>query len=219
MLSDADWAIAPLAFSGGDRATAGANGGGSQSVSPPFPEPIYQAGELDQYEETKEHGTYDQETEDQGFLPPPPPMVFESAGQGYASSSQPEPQRLGYLPYYYDYMFLTGQYPPGTYTHASRSYEQGRDRWQDVHYVRDYPSVAEQPETITDAAAAQQSFDASKQPLGQSMASYRPSSAQPLPSGPSYGNPMQAPSYSQGGYNMGKVHIKSANDMYSGNFI
>lgn len=196
LFSDDDWAIAPPAFSGSDRANV--------EVSPPLPGPVYQAGELSQYEETMEDGAYEQETEEQGYLPPPPPlpMMSESAGQGYASLPQPQP--WDFYPYY-DYMFLTGQYPPGTYSHASRSYEQGHDSWQDLHYVREHTGPAEQPETITDTAA-QRSFEAPKQPLGKPMAGYRPSSAQPLPSGPSYGNAMQAPTYSQGGYNVGKVH-------------
>ncbi|XP_037635256.1 glycine-rich cell wall structural protein 1.8-like isoform X5 [Sebastes umbrosus] len=49
-------------------------------------------------------------------------------------------------------MFVTGQYPPGTVTHTTTSYEQGRDHWQDVHYVRDaphYPAPAQQIETFT----------------------------------------------------------------------
>lgn len=114
-----------------------------ESVSQPFPGSQYQAGELSTYEGVMEHGTSDRETTEQGFMPPP---VKRFAGRG--RTSPPRPEFGGYLPfplYYYDFRFLTGQYPPGTYTHASNSYEQGRDSWQDAHYVRDYVPLNPRP--------------------------------------------------------------------------
>ncbi|KAG7230356.1 hypothetical protein INR49_024461 [Caranx melampygus] len=102
------------------------------------------------------------ETEETGFLPPvppPPPLpVHKSAEPSFTSQPRPMPHPgWGFYPYY-DYMFLTGQYPPGTVTHASSSFEQGRDHWQDVHYVRDHypqnPRPVPQAEPIKDHSAA-----------------------------------------------------------------
>ncbi|XP_040920646.1 uncharacterized protein LOC121199774 isoform X3 [Toxotes jaculatrix] len=42
-------------------------------------------------------------------------------------SSNPAPELLG-----------PSNYPPGTVTHLSSSFEQGGDYWQDTHYIRDY---------------------------------------------------------------------------------
>lgn len=130
-----------------------------ESVSQPFPGSQYQAGELSTYEGVMEHGTSDRETTEQGFMPPPVP-VKRFAGRG--KTSPPRPEFGGYFPfplYYYDYRFLTGQYPPGTYTHASNSYEQGRDSWQDAHYVRDYipldPGPVRQDQTYSKVSDTQ----------------------------------------------------------------
>ena len=101
-----------------------------ENVSPPGPE--YQAGELSQFEQTSESGFYQTETEDEGFLPPPLPMQL-SAGQAESSMGG---RWFPFLPYPYDYMFVTGQYPPGTFSHSISSSEQGSDNWEDVHYMR-----------------------------------------------------------------------------------
>ncbi|KAI3351179.1 hypothetical protein L3Q82_005737 [Scortum barcoo] len=94
------------------------------------------------------------ETEEQGYLLPPPPMQV-SAGSGFTSQpvSLPSPGGI-WGPYPdYVYMFLTGQYPQGTLTYSSSTYKQGNDHWQDVHYeCYYYPEVsspAQQPETST----------------------------------------------------------------------
>ncbi|XP_042338483.1 translation initiation factor IF-2-like [Plectropomus leopardus] len=146
-----------------------------QHVSPP--RPVYQAGELSHYEHNFEHGNYEGETEELGSLPPPPPpyaMDEEPTPEGYTSEPRPDPNMgAGYwLPYPYDMMFLTGQYPPGTYTHSSSSYEQGRDHWQDDHYVRyhdPYSGPAQQMVIPTGDSAALESYEDPNTPV---MAGY-----------------------------------------------
>lgn len=178
-------------------AAQGVGFSGPQGVSPPLPGPVYQAGELSRYEGSTENGAYQRETEEQGFMPPPPMMA--SAGQDFTSQPRPYPGHRGFYPYY-DYMFLTGQYPPGTVSHASSSYEHGHDSWQDSHYVRDYAPYnpgPSQTETFTDSAAPQ-SFQAPEQPV----AGYSKGDAHP----PAYRNAMQPGLRHQvGGYNVGKV--------------
>lgn len=116
-----------------------------------YPVPEFQAGELSQFEKVLEHGKSESETEEQGspprrqgFLPPPlPPPGLEALSE--VSTSEPQhliPNR-GWIryPFPYDYMFLTGQYPPGTVSHFSSNFEQGNNHWRDTHYIRDnYPN-------------------------------------------------------------------------------
>ncbi|CAK6975997.1 protein PRRC2A-like [Scomber scombrus] len=169
---DMNWAVAPLStFSAGEERSAGAYGVGSSgpvNVSPAIypPPPAYQAGEMSNLEEAFEHGNYETETEDQGFYSPPRPMQA-SAGQAFTSQPQPGPGMGGYwgrYPYY-DYMFVTGQYPPGTYTDFSASNEQGFDNWEDAHYRRYYPAQ------VTKTSAVPQRYEdprpAVKAPYGK----------------------------------------------------
>ncbi len=101
---------------------------------------------MSEVENSYEHGNYKSETEERGFQPPPP-GVKVLAGH---SSSELKPSGPGrswvVYPYPYDYMFLTGQYPEGTITHYSSSFEHGRDHWEDNHYIRDY--IPANPETF-----------------------------------------------------------------------
>ncbi|CAK6962822.1 hypothetical protein KUCAC02_004220 [Scomber scombrus] len=171
-LRDMNWAVAPLStFSAGEERSAGAYGVGSSgpvNVSPAIypPPPAYQAGEMSNLEEAFEHGNYETETEDQGFYSPPRPMQA-FAGQAFTSQPRPGPGMGGYwgrYPYY-DYMFVTGQYPPGTYTDFSVSNEQGLDNWEDAHYRRYYPAQ------VTKTSAVPQNFEdprpAVKAPYGK----------------------------------------------------
>ncbi len=145
LFSDINWAVEPPTFlSGGTEASADIRGVGSsrpENVSPllPPPGPVYQAGELSHYEQSFEDGASASETEEQGYLPLPSPML-ESAGPGFTSQPRPVPTIGGIWGPYPDnlYMFLTGQLPQGTVTHSSSSYEQGSDNWQDLHYERYY---------------------------------------------------------------------------------
>ncbi|CAK6979162.1 protein PRRC2A-like [Scomber scombrus] len=141
---DMNWAVAPLStFSAGDERSAGAYGVGSSGSMYP-PPPAYQAGEMSNLEQAFEHGRYETETEDQGFYPSPMQASAGQAftGQAFTSQPQPGPSMGGYWGQYpyYDYMFITGQHPPGTYTHFSASNEQGLDNWEDAHYRRYYPA-------------------------------------------------------------------------------
>ena len=141
-----EWLIPPPIF--GDEKTLGVASSSNAYGILPFP-PDYQAGELAHYERNLETGKYDSETEERGFLPPPrsepvyaymaPPPLAQSL-EGYVSPPLPDSGPAGrwnVYPYY-DYMLLTGQYPPGTYTHFSGGSEKGRDNFQEVHYVREY---------------------------------------------------------------------------------
>ncbi|CAK6971955.1 Hypothetical predicted protein [Scomber scombrus] len=207
---DMNWAVAPLSVSAGMERSAGTPGVGSSgpvNVSPPIyppPPPAYQAGELSHLEEAFEHGDYETETEDQGFYAPPPLPMQASAGQAF--TSQPLTgsglgrywgggYRGGYP--YYDYMFLTGQYPPGTYTHLSFNQEQGMDNWEDAHYRRYYP--AQQTETVAVPQRSKDPRPALKHPV---KAHYGHGGAAAGVSAPPRGSFMQP----AGGYDLGKRH-------------
>lgn len=139
------WTHTPASSLSGEESSTGP--GARQSVSHsgtsnmrlpgPHP-PQFQAGELSQLEKVYEFGNSDSETEEQGFLPQPPGIKANEAATSTVKH-QSGPDR-NWLEYPYDYMFLTGQYPPGTVAHYSSSYEQGNDHFQDTHYIRyNYP--------------------------------------------------------------------------------
>lgn len=118
-------------------------GYGSQAlgVRHEFSGPVneFKGGELISEDGSVYYGNYKSETEEKGTRPQPPTPF---AATGYIS--QPRQDFGGYLPYYYDYRFLTGQYPRGTYTHSSISHTHGLNNWRDAHYVREY--YASRPE-------------------------------------------------------------------------
>lgn len=159
LFSDSD--VQPLGLvAGGEGVSADAYdvySSGPGFVSPPRPPPlppVYHAGELSKYERTAEHGLNEQETQEQGS--PPAPPYLPVAENHFTHPAQPAFPQWGFYPYYYDYMFLTGQYPPGTLSHASSSYEHGRNSWQDVHYVREHapynPGPVQHAEPFTGSA-------------------------------------------------------------------
>ena len=199
--------------------TRGVGSSRPENVSPPLPGPEYQAGELSQFEQTSEKGDYQTETEEQGFLPPPPLPVSASAGEGFTSQPQPESSMggsWGFYPYpYYDYMFLTGQYPPGTVSHYSSSNEQGSDKWRDAQYVRYYPSSNPGPAQQTETFAVPQSFEDPRPPVKHpQMAHYgypygQGGAAAGVPAA-SHGSFMQPGLYHApaAGHNLGKVRWK-----------
>ncbi|KAK1904650.1 Endochitinase 4 [Dissostichus eleginoides] len=147
-------------FSGGEEVWTGTRAVVSsqpENASPPGS--VYQAGELSTYTQILEQGNSEQETE--ALVPSPGPPRSESAGQGYArpsltSEPRPEANTGGVVvPFrFYDLFFLNGEYPPGTVSFSSDSYEQGRDSFQDVHYVRDYFPNNHAPVQRSQAAAA-----------------------------------------------------------------
>lgn len=199
--SDMNWVDASPIFSGAEEMPAvGSSGIGF--VSPPL-QPDYQAGELSHYENSRENGDYQMETEEQGYLPPPPLLM--SAGPSFTSPPWPQPDfRRSWTIYpYYDYMFLTGQYPPGTFSHSSSSFEQGTDHWQDAHYVREYPPYNTGPSEQVSPEVPQPSDD--KRPP---VSGYGHGGAAAVNQPSSHGTAMQ-PTLSQAGgyrgYNSAKV--------------
>ncbi|XP_059202503.1 uncharacterized protein LOC131981975 [Centropristis striata] len=145
------WAVAPLSLSGDAEMSAGARAAASGPGALP-PGPVYQAGDLSHFESSIEHGNSERETEEQGWLPPPPPYMpesEESAGESFIGQPETDSNMGGIWGPYpsYNYMFLTGQYPAGTYTHGSSSFEHGSDSSQEDHYERyhfTYMPVVEQ---------------------------------------------------------------------------
>ena len=118
---------------------------GSRSALPPRPKFI--PGELLNIEGSVEDGHFESETQERGAPPPPPPPYAAAVGPAESSLSPRVPMMphgsLGYF-YPYNWMLITGQYPPGTYTHSSSSVEHGGNDWQENHYIGyDYP--AEEP--------------------------------------------------------------------------
>ncbi|TWW55613.1 hypothetical protein D4764_09G0006620 [Takifugu flavidus] len=155
-----DWYVEPAWPGPMGKAPLAPAGVGSEYIRPPIPQPAYQGGELTHYEDSAEHGFYERESDEQGQFPHPP-HIFASPKM--VSSSMPHPlpphpllPQWGFYPYYYDYRFITGQYPPGTYTHASANFEHGRDAWQDVHYRQEgipFEPVAESGASTSSVAS------------------------------------------------------------------
>lgn len=128
-----------VAMSSGIRDVASSFPEAVSPIQPPT-ESQYKAGELSQFDRSFDYGNNEMETEQRGSRPPPPFFGPASAGQGFAGPLQPNTNiGLGFDFFpapYYDYMFLTGQYPPGTFSHTSSSYNQGRDYYEDIQYER-----------------------------------------------------------------------------------
>ncbi|XP_034454071.1 progesterone receptor-like [Hippoglossus hippoglossus] len=134
---ESKWLIAPPILR--DEETPEVASSSGEYLSIPLP-PVYQAGELSHYERNLEGGEYDHETAEQGFLPPPPRSPLAGSLEGYVSPPRPDsgPAGLWRVYPYYDYMFLTGQYPTGTVSYFSGGLEHGRDDFKEAHYVREY---------------------------------------------------------------------------------
>ncbi|CAL8376969.1 unnamed protein product [Boreogadus saida] len=164
--SQGSWAIPPHMFSGGSGAASDSDAGpkgqmaGPGSAPPPGPE--FVPGALLNIESTMEDGRYESETQERDV--PPPPSYEAAVGQAKAFPSPAAfmPQAsLGYF-YPYDVMFITGQYPPGTYTQSSSNVERGRDDWQENHYIRyDYPAKEQEQQM----QSYSQYWDQSYQPV------------------------------------------------------
>ncbi|XP_020489144.2 uncharacterized protein [Labrus bergylta] len=138
----------------------------SSNVSPYYPQ--YQGGELSKYEGGFDHSRSESETETQGFQQYPRVAAVEAQPEFTSVVQPPFPGRSWpFLPYPYDYMFMTGQYPPGTFTHSSQSSEQGANQWQDSHYIRyRFPST-QQAESVPELQAPQ-TYNQPSQPVAQS---------------------------------------------------
>ncbi|XP_040905361.1 uncharacterized protein LOC121189372 [Toxotes jaculatrix] len=75
--SGASWIVAPSWGPVEESVTAHSVSRTSQpgpNIGLPPPPPLYQAGELEHYEERFEHGNMERETEDLNIVPPPPPV-------------------------------------------------------------------------------------------------------------------------------------------------
>lgn len=111
--------------------------------SGPSPDPVFQAGELREYESILEFGNEERETEEEGFVPHYSfsphgfwefPVAFASAGP-VRSSSQRLDANMKYPP-------SAGPVPPGTLSHFHSNYEAGGNYWDEVGYERFlYPKV------------------------------------------------------------------------------
>ena len=182
----------PLSGDGASSRPSASGFSGPSNVSPPRPPspPQFQGGELNKYSQISEYGDSESETEEQGFLPAPPLPHGAPALSGEDSSGDVQPSgpdtRLAQSfyphPYPYDYLFLTGQYPPGTITHSSSSFEQGADGYQDTHYIRYYYPAStgiEQVKMSPPAFEVPQSVQQPSQPVKKSVGrtSYNPSGA------------------------------------------
>ena len=180
----------PLSGDGASPRPSAGQFSGPSNVSPPRP-PQFQGGELNKYAQIAEYGNSESETEEQGFLPAPPPGAQALSREEAPREDLPrdiQPSGPGsslansFYPYPDDYLFLTGQYPPGTVTHASSSFEQGADGYQDTHYIRYYYPASpglEQVKMSPPAFEVPQSVQQPRQPVRQSIgsASYYPSGA------------------------------------------
>ncbi|XP_034555381.1 uncharacterized protein LOC117824100 [Notolabrus celidotus] len=136
-------------------------------------QPQYNGGDLSQYGGSYEHGNSESETHGLGYQSQSldvqaPAEVQISEAQPLGLSSFGSWPSFSYL---YDYMFMTGQYPPGTLTHSSESFEQGADHWQDAHYQRYYiPSytITElQPAPVQQAPKGKMPSQPVKQTVGK----------------------------------------------------
>ncbi|XP_041660641.1 uncharacterized protein LOC121521015 isoform X1 [Cheilinus undulatus] len=147
-MQDIAWMVEPPTFLAVQTpAQLAASSGSSSNVNAP----VRQGGEMSSYERSVEHGNAESETEAHGSQPAPSVEAEVSTDES-TSEVQPEVvrRRFPVLPYPYDFMFLTGQYPAGVITHSSQAYEQGADHWQDAHYVRyhlpAFTFIKEQPQ-------------------------------------------------------------------------
>ncbi|CAJ1077228.1 uncharacterized protein LOC117824100 [Xyrichtys novacula] len=145
---DVAWAVQPLSLLTG-VAPAGSNAAGlaAEPVGASYgAQPQYHPGDLAQYEGSYEHGNSESETHGLDYQSKSRGAPAPAVEQVYVSPLPVGPGGFGGMgfggwpafSYLYDYMFMTGQYPPGTLTHSSESYEQGADHWQDAHYQRYY---------------------------------------------------------------------------------
>ncbi|XP_062267729.1 uncharacterized protein LOC133973721 [Platichthys flesus] len=177
---DINWSGAPPSpFSSEERnkarsfASSKPEAFGSRYVGPPAP-PQFRAGELSYEETIYESGDRESETEERG-IPPPPPGVAVADGP-VPNSDLPSVTGEGWVvyPYPIDYMLRMGRYPPGTLSHFTNSFEQGRDSWQDSHQIRYYYPANPRPlqaETIPTDYGAPLSNKRPSQPVKQSTGS------------------------------------------------
>lgn len=116
---------------------------------PPSPPEEYQGGDLHVYSSSFAHGDHAQETEERGQPPYRPYYVASRVGGAVGGVAEApvalaplSPQRVFYPPGSVGldprtyYLFMTGQLPRGTYTHASATHDAGGDHYGEAHYER-----------------------------------------------------------------------------------
>ncbi|KAM9376026.1 uncharacterized protein KZ484_008561 [Pholidichthys leucotaenia] len=134
------WAVPPFGY-GGEEALPlhdSMPSVASEEAQLPPPGLTFQPGEFSHYENRAESGEFQSETERKNV---PASPVIPLSGVGFYSSYLPHFGLGGFwgLPFpYHDVRFLTGQYPPGTVSHFSQNFEQGRDYWHDRHYKKEF---------------------------------------------------------------------------------
>lgn len=134
----------------------------------------YKGGDLQLFSSFLEHGDHASETERRGEVPRRP---YYGAVQGARSVGMvaPEhvavvpagPQRvfyppgpIGLDPYMY-YLFITGQLPHGTYTHASATHDAGGNHYGEAHYQKFGPQPR-QTQVVSSDVGMQQAFGGGK---------------------------------------------------------
>lgn len=145
---------------------------------PPGQQPTeeYKGGELSTYSSVFEHGDNARETEEQGQLPYRPYVGVARDAVAVAVAPAPvapafpsrsffyPPGPIGMDPRMY-YLFMTGQLPPGTFSHTSLSHEAGGNHYGEAHYERfgyptgPQPRLMETQEVSSDVRFQQQPRD------------------------------------------------------------
>ncbi|XP_017283688.1 uncharacterized protein LOC108243025 [Kryptolebias marmoratus] len=140
--SETKWSVNPKIFS--EEGLSGTHSFESSDLSSLSPrEPAPRSGETSNIVKDAEVGNFQHETEEIGY------PVRTEPGQALASVLLPRfgagvfwgyPSRHPYPEF--DYRFLYGLYPPGTYSSFSKLHEKGKDYRQDAHYLKelDYES-------------------------------------------------------------------------------
>lgn len=144
------------------------------SVLPPPPVPgppseEYKGGDLHMYSSMFEHGDHARETEERGE-PPYRPYFGSAPSTGVVGpvAVAAVPVAPAGLPIFYPpgpigldprtyYLFITGQLPPGTFSHASATHEAGGSHYGEAHYERfgPQPRLTETQEVSSDMGMQQ----------------------------------------------------------------
>lgn len=131
---------------------------------PGLPSEEYKGGDFQMHSSVFEHGHHARETEERGEAPyrhylsvgavAVAPVPLAPVGPSRFFFYPPGPIGLDPHTYYY---FITGQLPPGTYTHASAIHDAGGNHFQEAHYERfgPQPRLTETQEVSSDMGMQQ----------------------------------------------------------------
>lgn len=137
---------------------------------PGVPSEEYKGGDLQMYASEFMHGDHARETEERGE-PPYRPYLGAARGAGtvgrvamapvQVAPAGPSrmfypPGHIGLDPYTY-YLFMTGQLPPGTFSHASATHDAGGSHYREAHYEKfgPQPRLTETQEVSSDMGMQQ----------------------------------------------------------------